>query len=173
MKITLVLLQSIDGYIAKNDKDDLSWGSKEDKKFFYSKANHAGVMIMGSKTFQLMPKKSFANKYTLVLTSKPEKYEDYENEYGEVEFFSGTPEEAVQYLEEIGYSEAVLAGGGSVYGSFLHQGLVDEMYVTIAPKIFGTGIKGYGMEELNVDLDLLEIEKLGTNEVVLHYQRSV
>lgn len=170
MKVTLIILQTLDSIIACELKDDLSWGSKEDKKFFSTKTKEIGTMVMGASTFRNMPEKAFTKRKSLVFTSDPDKYSGYENPYGEVDFIKGTPEEGLKRLEEQGIEEVALIGGGNINNQFLDARLVDEMYITIAPKIFGTGIRGVGEKELNIDLELLDVHKFADNEVLLHYK---
>jgi dihydrofolate reductase len=175
MKISLVILESLDGVISKGNEDKLDWGSKDDKDFFKKKVNKAGFMIMGSTTYETMPKVLFKDKFTLVLAYYPEDYE--EEESSEVHFFGGDPEselpiahQAVKFLEEKGVKHAILAGGGSVNGLFLQAGLVDDIYITIAPKVFGSGVRVFGNEDLDIDLRLKSCERVTENEVLLHYE---
>lgn len=165
-KISMFLLQSLDGVIAKNQTDNLSWGSPEDKEHFRSKTKQIGTMIMGSKLYKVMPEHAFDQRKTFVLTSNPSKFEPKKD----IEFFTGSPLELVKKLTDSGINEAALVGGGLIYGSFLKANLVDEIWVTIAPKIFVEGVFGYGKEKLNVNLDLLEISKLGKNEILARYR---
>lgn len=165
-KISMFLLQSLDGIIAKKQRDNLDWGSFEDKEHFRSKTKQIGTMIMGSNLYKIMPEHAFDKRITYVLTSNPSALRKQKN----VEFFSGKPAELVELLSQKGFHEAALVGGGLIYGSFLKANLVDEIWVTIAPKIFVEGIFGYGKEKLDVDLDLLEVSKLGKNEILARYR---
>jgi len=164
MKLTLVLLQTLDGYIAKDLTDDLSWGSSDDKKFFKEISISKGTMIMGHNTYKSMPSFAFKDRYTLVFTRNPGELVQRDN----VDFFEGSPQEALKYLEEKGKTQAVIAGGAEIYSMFLNSKLVDEIYVTIAPLIFGTGIKAYKLDS-QLNLQLIESIKLNNQEVVLHY----
>ena len=168
MNIILILLQSLDGYIAKDENDDLSWGTKEDKQFFRDKTKEIGTMVMGRKTFESMPPKAFSNRHSIVLTRDPVQYKGYINNHGTVEFFSGAPEDLVENLEGRDIKTVALIGGGAVNTAFLEAGLVTELYITIAPVILGSGIKGLGGDQ-NTYFNLVETWQLSTNEVVLHY----
>nr|AIA16663.1 RibD C-terminal domain protein [uncultured bacterium] len=166
MKITLIILQSLDGIIARQQGDDLSWGTAEDKNFFRSKTREIGTMIMGSSTYKQMPPPAFSDRCSLVFTSKPEEFPKQE----QIHFFQGTPAEGVKYLESLGKTTAALIGGGTINNEFLEAGLVDELYITIAPRIFGTGVKGLGEKQLAVKLELLDFEKISKDELLLHYR---
>jgi dihydrofolate reductase len=174
MKISLIVLQSIDGYLAKSHDDDLSWGSKEDKQFFISKTKEIGTMIMGSTTFNSMKNIQnglpFKNRFSLVFTSRPEEYKDYKNEYGKVEFFKGTPAESIKYLEGKGITKAAVIGGGKLIQQFIESDLIDELFITIAPLIFGKGVKMCDGEVIEKNFTLVETTNITENEVLLHYK---
>jgi dihydrofolate reductase len=175
MHISLIVLQSIDGYLARSHDDDLSWGSKEDKQFFISKTKEIGTMIMGSTTFNAMKNIQnglpFKGRFSLVFTSKPEEYADYKNEYGQVEFFKGTPEEAVIYLESKGKNQAALIGGGKLIQQFITSNLVDELFITVAPVLFGQGVKMCDGEVIQKNFILANTTNLTASEILLQYKR--
>lgn len=166
MKLTLVLIQSANGFIAKDQDDGLDWGSKADKKFFKDITTQIGMMIMGSTTYKKMPPVVFDSRPALVLTLDPEKYTAHQN----VEFFKGSAAEAIKHLEDKGINEAALIGGGNVNAQFLAAGLIDELYLTIAPHIFAGGVKSFsdGIGEAN--LKLLDSKQIEGDEILLHYQ---
>lgn len=179
MKISLILIQSLDGFLATDQSDDLSWGTREDKIFYKAKTQEIGTVIMGSTTYQKMPAKAFENRKTLVLTSNPAKYQA-DPKAENIEFFSGTALAASQYLESQGVSEAALVGGSIVNGQFLAAGLITDLYITIAPILFGTGIKSFflnndqllpgQLQTVITKLKLLELKNISDNEILIHYQ---
>ena len=144
MNISIIALQSLDGFLARSNSDDLSWGTREDKEFFTSKTKEISVMIMGSTTFENMKGvkgTAFRNRHIVVMTSRPEVYSTYTNEFAKkVEFVSGTPKDIVNHLEAQGIKAAAAVGGSKVIQQFLTSKLVDEIYITIAPIIFGEGV---------------------------------
>ena len=71
----------------------------------------------------------------------------------------------------------MVEGGGELNWSLLRLGLVNELKVTVAPKIAGgrlatTLVEGDGFDEVaqGVQLKLKKIEQKKTSELVLHYQ---
>lgn len=174
MHISIITLQSIDGFLARSKNDDLSWGSRADKDFFISKTKAVGTMIMGSTTFEAMKgTKGFAfkDRNIIVMTSRPEAYSDYRNEFAKkIEFISGIPKDIVKHLEKLGINDAVVIGGGKIIQQFLSSDLVDELFITIAPVIFGKGISACDGEIKNLKLTLENKAEISTNEILLHYK---
>jgi dihydrofolate reductase len=166
IKTTLIILQSLDGYIAKYQDDSLDWGSAADKEHFRSLSKQIGVMIIGSNTYRKMPETAFNERFNLVLTSNPGNYNEKEN----IVFKDLTPDKALEYLTDLGYKQAAIVGGGKINNSFLHRGLVDEIYVTIGPKIFASGIPSFGENKIDKNLTLLDYKKISQNELLLHYK---
>jgi len=170
MNVSLILLQSLDGFIAHDLTDNLSWGTKEDKQFFRTKTKEAGCMIMGSSTFENMPfPLAFQNRFSYVLTSNPQKYSEL-NQSPLVRFLSATPTEILQQAKQDGYENVVVIGGGKINSAFLQNNLIDEIYVTIAPHIFGDGIAGFGRLNLNTQLHLESVKTITEHEILCHYK---
>ncbi len=80
-------------------------------------------------------------------------------------------------LREMGVERVMVEGGGTINYELIKEGLVDEIYVAIAPKIFGgdsapTLVDGGGFREDDaVGLEFTDIEKLG-DVVILRYRFS-
>lgn len=174
MKISIIVLQSLDGFLAKSHDDDLSWGTREDKEFFAKKTTEIGTMVMGSTTFNAMKGvkgTAFRDRNIFVMTSKPELYTSYTNEFAKkIEFISGTPKDVVKRLESEGIKEAAVIGGGKTIQEFLSSGLVDELFITVAPVLFGQGIPLCDGDIKDLNMKLVNIEKVSENEVLLHYK---
>ncbi|MEK7152943.1 MAG: dihydrofolate reductase family protein, partial [Patescibacteria group bacterium] len=58
--------------------------------------------------------------------------------------------------------------GASIYSLFIQAGVIDELYLTVEPVLFGTGITLL-KDETEVVLQLLDTRKLNDNAVHLHY----
>jgi len=169
MFVSLIIMQSLDGFIARNLQDDLSWGSKEDKQFFRTKTKEVGCMIMGSTTFENMPfPLAFQNRFSYVMTSNPSKYKHFE-ESGLVKFVSGSGLEVLEKIRQDGYQKVVVIGGGKINSAFLSENLIDELFITISPHIFGQGVPAFGENLLNVSCKLESFQQITANEIVCHY----
>src|ERR671915_248105 len=80
-------------------------------------------------------------------------------------------------LENMGLKKILVEGGGELNWSLLHLWLVDELTITIAPKIAGgrlatTLVEGDGFDEMaqSIRLQLKKIERKKGGELVLHYK---
>jgi 2,5-diamino-6-(ribosylamino)-4(3H)-pyrimidinone 5'-phosphate reductase len=80
-------------------------------------------------------------------------------------------------LEKRGLKKILVEGGGELNWSLLHLWLVDELTITIAPKIAGgrlatTLVEGDGFDEMaqSIKLQLKKIERKKGGELVLHYK---
>ena len=88
---------------------------------------------------------------------------------GEVEFVSTSVQDLVSRLEKEGVTQLVVGGGASVYSQFLQAGLVTDMYLTIEPILFGSGIPlAQGFDR--IQMSLVDVTKLNEQSVLLHYR---
>lgn len=165
---------SLDGKITKWDEiqDVSTWASKEDQDFFHSQIAKHKVIVMGRKTYEAVKHrlKMKEGRRRIVMTSQPQEFEDNEIK-GQFEFTSETPEDIVARLKKEAVEELLVVGGGSVNTTFLKAGLVDELYLTIEPKIFGKGKMLVSEEKLDIKLKLLSVKQINKEgALLLHYQ---
>jgi 2,5-diamino-6-(ribosylamino)-4(3H)-pyrimidinone 5'-phosphate reductase len=87
--------------------------------------------------------------------------------------------ELFRRLAKAGLRKMLVEGGGELNWSLLRLGLVDELVVTIAPKIAGgrlatTLVEGDGVDEIaqGIRLRLKQVEQKKTGELVLHYKTA-
>ena len=163
------MAMTVDGVIAKNKTQNADWTSKADKKVFIAETKKAGAIIMGDTTFEAMGRKPLPGRFNLILSLEPEKYKGLEKP-GELEFMKAPVEEVVKYLENKSYQSAILGGGARTNSFFLKAGLVDEIYITVEPKIFGVGMNFTEGEDLDLDLELIATKEIGDNAVQLRYK---
>lgn len=168
MKIILMMAMTVDGIIAKHTNHNADWTSKADKKAFIAETKNHGVIIMGETTYQAIGR-PLPGRLNLILSLTPEKYQD-KIQTGLLEFMKGTPEEIVNSLKSRGFQSAILGGGARTNSFFLKAGLVDEILITVEPKIFGVGLNFTEGEDLDLNLKLIESKEIGDNAVQLRYE---
>ena len=137
--MTTFLIASItaDGLIARHPHHLADWTSREDKQFFVEMTKKAGVVIMGSNTYETVgrPLKDRLN----IVYSREKNYEG-------VEITQKDPAELLKELEERGYKEVAICGGSTIYTMFMTAGLVDKLYLTVEPVVFGAGMNLFNKE---------------------------
>ena len=152
-----------DGKIAKDKTQFADWTSREDKKLFVEISKRCGAIMMGENTFKTFPA-PLKERLNIVFTENPE-----QAAIPSVKFVSGEPEKVLADLETLGYQEVLLGGGAYLNSLFLEKGLINEIILTIEPKIFGNGLSLFN-RELDADLKLLEYKALNENTLMVHYQ---
>ncbi len=155
-----------DGYITKHEDGLVNWTSKEDKKHFSQITKDTGVVIYGNKTFQTF-NKPLPDRLNIVLTRTPDVSRNIK---GVLEFTNQSPEVILEDLAQRGYEKVVLGGGSAINSLFLNCNLIDEMYITIEPKIFGAGKRLFDDIHKDIALELIDSSPLNDNVILLHYR---
>ena len=163
MKVKLLMAMTLDGKIARNSDHFPDWTGPEDKKLFVKLTKEAGVLIMGSRTYDTIGK-PLPGRLNVVMTRDSGR----ETKEPELLITTKSPEEILTVLESKGFKEVILAGGTQINSLFLSEGLIDEVHVTISPLIFGEGLGLFG-EKLTCDLQLQSCETIGDNLVYAIY----
>jgi dihydrofolate reductase len=163
MKVTLLMALTVDGKIAKHANHFPDWTEKADKKMFKDITLKAGVVIMGSQTYDTIGK-PLANRKNIVLTRNPRRKSKSAN----LVFTNDPPQKVLADLEAAGKDHAVLIGGAKINTLFAMEDLIDEMILTYCPKVFGTGLSLFS-SEISMDLRLKEVNKIGKNSIAAKY----
>lgn len=172
MRIVLIAAQSLDGFITRHDEPGSSFTSKEDKQHFSKVLREFDTRVMGSRTYESMRsvfRRVASPAHPLhVLTRRPQSYAG-EVIPGALEFTSATPRELVERLRGEGKKNCALVGGSLVHSAFLRDRLIDELWLTIEARVFGTGTSLFA-EATDIQLTLLTSEKLSQDTLLLKYQ---
>lgn len=160
MKIILVFVSTLDGKVTKWGYPFVrSWSSIEDQKYFTGILEKARLVIIGSHTYNADPLKPSSKRLLVVMTRRPSDYRSTEVP-GRVEFTDESPAQLASRFEKEGYEQMIVVGGPHVATSFLKENLVDELWLTIEPKIFGAGGNIVIEEMLEIELKLISCEKV-------------
>lgn len=162
MKVFIIAALTVDGFIGRTADHLSDWTAPEDKKLFVRLTKEAGAMVFGSRTFATIGQ-ALPGRRNIVLTSKP----DTVTAEG-IETTQESPAELVRRLQQEGANGLAVCGGAAVYTQFMQAGMVDELYLTVEPVVFGTGIPLFNAP-LEAPLALLSSEKLNDNTILLHY----
>lgn len=164
MKLILLMALTLDGKIGKTVDHFPDWTGSADKKLFAAMSRAAGVVIMGSRTFDTIGK-PLPGRKNIVMTRNKERRSTWEN----LEFTNRSPEQLVRELERSGHQSAILAGGTMINTVFAEAGLVDELVVTVSPLIFGRGLPLFAAT-VSMRLELNSVERIDANVVCLRYR---
>lgn len=121
-------------------------------------------MIMGSKTFDAIGKVLPGRKNIVMTRDKNRQSRD-----PDLIFTDQTPGRIIADLDRQGFSSATLIGGAVANTLFIKEGLVDEIHVTLVPRLFGKGLTLFS-EALDVQLELLDVQKITSAHVLLKYR---
>jgi riboflavin biosynthesis pyrimidine reductase len=171
MHITLAMVLSVDGKSTKGDLEDQSWASSEDQSHLQKLISENNLILMGGKTYASAKThiKPSEGKLRMVLTHD---LEQFKNNIipGQLEFSNLGVEELIKNLEDRGFSKMLLLSGENLNKDFFEKNLVDEVYFTLEPKIFGSG-RSVAVGDLDIDLQLMEMEKLNQlGTILLRYK---
>ncbi|MBM9604081.1 dihydrofolate reductase family protein [Desulfopila inferna] len=163
MKVFLIMAQTLDGHISRNSSEFIDWTGSADKKMFVQVTKEAGVIIMGSKTFDTIGK-PLPGRKNIVLTRNKKRVSDAPD----LVFTAREPRQLLSDLEGEGYSSAAVIGGSQINTLFARANLIDDIYITIAPRIFGQGLSLFNVS-LDLRLRLVSTRILEEDYVLLHY----
>jgi dihydrofolate reductase len=160
MKTILIFVSTLDGKITKwNDPHVRLWSSHQDQDYYKRIWNESSLIVMGSNTFHADQMDPSPNHHILIMTKDPVKYKSLEIP-GQIEFTSESPVELTARFEKQGFDQMLVVGGPHVATSFLKEQLIDELWLTFEPKIFGTGGSLVTEENLDINLRLIYWEKV-------------
>lgn len=172
MIVILVMVQTVNGKITKgNDPNIYSWTSQEDADFFFQLLKKHTLIVMGSGTYEAVKEniRPRAGQLRIVLTSNPAKYQKVAIPT-QLEFHSVSPEELIRQMEKKGFDTMLLVGGGEVNKAFFQAHLIDELYLTVEPEIFGSGKHMIKDGDFTQKLRLISFQKLNEQgTLLLHY----
>ncbi|HUC20583.1 MAG TPA: dihydrofolate reductase family protein [Candidatus Polarisedimenticolaceae bacterium] len=164
---------SVDGKMTRgNDPAITSWTSAEDLHHFRGMVGSHGAIVMGRKTYEAARRSFHHNpdKRRIVLTHEPERFADVAAA-GELEFTAESPARLTQRLQNERVASLLVVGGGEVNAAFLAAGLIDELYLTIEPLLFGSGTSLAGTHLLETQLELISLTRLNPRgSLLLHYR---
>jgi riboflavin biosynthesis pyrimidine reductase len=174
MEIVLIAVQSLDGRLTRHDEPGTGFASPEDQVLFREKLQACDALVMGAGTYaaareRIRPHLA-AERIRFVLSRQPERWQE-DQVPGKLEFTRGGPAEIVDRLHRIGKQRLGVLGGGQVNRLFLQAGLVDELWLTLEPRVFGSGVP-LCEGQCDTRYTVAEIRPLSPATIFLRYRRS-
>ncbi len=168
MKVVLTIVTSLDGKSTKGYKPPKLWASKEDQAHFQSLIAKNNLIVMGKNTFTVSKDdiKPTKGKLRIIMVRNPAEFSSLAVP-GQLEFSSESPKQLVKRLAKSDYKQMLLVSGPKLNTAFLKAKLIDELWLTMEPNIFGVGIGLVAPEPLNIELKLLSCKKLNSQGTFL------
>lgn len=155
---------SVDGKISLFRKTPLRWTSREDWRFFQKSLSHFDAVVVGRNTYEASAKR-LQKRNTFVLSSRPKTM----TQRGMVTFVNPEKVNLPKLLK--GCKSVAVLGGGAVYQFMLKNKLLDEIFVTVEPIVFGRGKEMFVGGTRTTRVSLLSVKRLNrTGTLLLHYQ---
>ncbi len=161
MSVFIIAAVTADGFIAQDAEHLADWTSAEDKKVFVELTKKAGVMIMGHTTFKTIGR-ALPGRRTVVMTRQQLQLPDLEATTEE-------PGALIARLHSDGFKDIAICGGQQIYTLFMKAGLVDRLYLTLEPKLFGAGMTLFN-DALDCTLQLANSRQLNRDTLLLEYE---
>ena len=176
-KITLHMVSSLDGYIAKKD-NSISWFETsctyekgvdgEDPIAFLKTID---CYVMGSKTYELAVELSknygwaYGDTKTIVVTNRilPKEKET-------VEFYTGDLVKLVEEVLQPNFKNVWVAGGASLANTMIRLRLIHEIRLSILPIILGDGVSFFESTGIEQALNLKDAKAYKNGVVELCYE---
>jgi len=136
--VTLFIAASLDGYIAGPD-DDLSWLFTDADYGFSRFYGHIDTLVMGRGTYDVVRtfgEWPYPGKRTIIVSRSVEAKIDTPD----TQLYSADLPTLMKQLESENCQNVWLVGGGELVRSFLEQGLLDQISVSMHPILLGTGV---------------------------------
>jgi dihydrofolate reductase len=173
MKAILVFVSTLDGKITRwGDPDVRIWSSQSDKQYFNKLWKNTRLIVMGSNTYDVKPVRPSSNHLFVIMTHHPSDYKEHEKA-GQLEFTGEIPEKLFARLKKEGHELMLLVGGAQVATSFLKQQLIDELWLTIEPIIFGSGGNFVVEEKLDINLELISSETVNEQGTLINKYKVI
>ncbi len=165
MRCIAIAAVTIDGKIALDSGHFSDWTSPEDKDFLHEMLDKSDVVVVGNNTYKTAIE-PLSKRNCIVFTSS---VAELERKSDKLLFANPATVDVKTLLKE--YKTVAILGGMKTYTYFLQHDLLDELYLTIEPVIFGRGLNLFETaENVNARFKLESTKELNKNgTLLLHY----
>jgi dihydrofolate reductase len=169
-RLSVFIACSLDGYIATLD-GSLSWlegAARDDEDYGYSDfLAKTDALAMGRGTYDHIAHLDplpFGDRPVFVFTHRAPAPRDG------LHFWDAPPREAVERWSAMGL-DRVYVDGGVLVSSFLAEGLVDDITITLAPVVLGEGRPLFHSGFPRAELRLVDVKHWSSGMAQLSYVR--
>lgn len=166
--ISAIVAVTIDGKIARHAGHFTDWTSPEDKTFLRSLLDKSDAVVIGNNTYKTA-EGPLSKRNCIVFTHA---VRDAERRNDNLLYYNADGPSPITAIIEP-YRTVALLGGTQIYSYFLERNLIDDLYLTIEPVVFGSGLDIFACKnEATMNFRLAAVKKLNEKgTVLLHYQR--
>nr|AIA16897.1 Dihydrofolate reductase [uncultured bacterium] len=159
---------TLDGKIAKDSHHmSTTWTSQEDKVFFRNILKECDVCLVGRSTYETS-KEPLSKRNTIVLSRSPYAKASGDVPSVSVTFCDPAKTDLKKLIEERDYQKVAVLGGSQIYTYCLQNEMIDELYLTVEPIVFGQGIGLFSADvDLNEKFQLISSQSLNTQGTLL------
>ncbi len=163
-KYTAFIAASVDGKISLTTKKMPDWTSPEDWQFLQKSLAETEAVVVGRNTYTAAAAR-LRQRNTFVLSSRIKNIQ----KRGSVTFVNPATIDLQPILGT--YKTVAVLGGGSVYRYMLENELLDEVFISIEPLIFGRGKDMFIGGTATSKVKLISIKKINKRDTILiHYK---
>ena len=167
-----IAVMSLDGCLTRHEREGTAFASEADRHFFRQALRTFDCALMGGGGYRAARDSIVANLMPtclrVVLTRAPDRY-GVDAQPGILEFRSDDPALVIHDLAERRHTRCAVVGGARILTACLRARLLDELWITLEPMVFGRGrrlIEG----AVDIRFELLTTELLGPSTVLLRYR---
>ncbi len=167
-----IAAMTVDGKIATRSGEFTGWTSKEDKDVLHRILDDADAVIAGRTTYE-SAKKPLSKRNCIVFTHSAGNAAGLRNVSEKCLFCDPQKADIKRIIQEAGYKKIVVLGGTQTYTYCLRNNMLDEIYLTIEPIVFGKGLSLFEDKAADIrKLTFISLKKLNKNaSILLHYVR--
>jgi dihydrofolate reductase len=168
-KYIAIAAVTIDGKIAKDPKHFSDWTSPEDKIFMRALLDKCDVIIVGNNTYKTA-KKPLSKRNCIVFTSQ---VTSTLRKNDNLLYCNPKKVNLKKLIAKFKYRRVAILGGAQTYTYCLENGMLDELYLTIEPIVFGKGIDLFtSKNSLDSKFKLISVKKLNSQgSLLLRYKK--
>ena len=169
MRCIAIAAITIDGKIALDSGHFSDWTSKEDKDFLHEMLDKSDVIVVGNNTYKTAIE-PLSKRNCIVLTSS---VATTERKSDKLLLWNPAGISYSSILQNTAIETVAVLGGTQTYTYFLENDLLDELYLTIEPIIFGRGLNLFESTKDALTKFRLESTKQLNDKgtLLLHYKK--
>lgn len=159
---------TLDGKIARHENHMSDWTSKEDKKVLHKELDKGDVIIVGNNTYTTA-RKQLSKRNCIVLTRSVRKPRKANNR---LLYCNPKNTDLKELIQTLGYKRVCILGGAETYNFCLKKNILDELYLTIEPLVFGEGISVFSEKQKRGEFTLVSVKRLNKRgSILLRYRK--